>query len=493
VGAGRVIYVAAGGNPGAAGVSPERPAALAVAQALLAAPTARAAGLTVLLRRGDRWRLPPRERCPMFAAHGRHTALLVRASGEAGAPLTIGAWGEGPRPILEGEGLTGHDPQGQDRSVGLLLEGARHVAVRDLELRGFRDGARVISTRRQQAPVRGPAQIALEGVYLHHNANKGALVSSMALPDRPLPEGPGWWPEGVRFEGCTLEANGDGTTSAGTNLTFAGHAARCVVRGCRVLGNAGADAGRYPGTDGITMHIAGPGHLIEHNVIRGHRMLVHNSDDGDGVDLKDSWNRTYRDPDTGALVPMLTAELRFNLIEDNEAAGLLLHQGVRHIYAHHNVIRRNRAGVVVKSGAALADQLEGRAWDPALGWGPGRVEGIRIVGNVVLDSRLQGVVLRQDSKERWHGGFRGVEIALNTIAGCGGAAVALVRMDPSAARDRAEAEYTGLAVRHNLLEGNGAGLTLRDPRSPRRPFEGELDRAEGCCSAPPVADRPATG
>ncbi len=163
-------------------------------------------------------------------------------------------------------------------------------------------------------------------------------TSGHALVEIPFIDPEGWWCEKVCIENCEVYANGQGSGSAGSNISLSGLTSLCTVRHCEIYGaphSGGTCAdgsteggwynqcGRYQlgyedpgsvgisepwlsgdedllmtwGNDGITATHGGCGNIIENNIIRDHAVQQGTAncqtDDGNGIDLKSAGNRTY--------------------------------------------------------------------------------------------------------------------------------------------------------------------------------------------------------
>lgn len=79
------------------------------------------AGDKVLFKRGGTWA----------------GTLRPQGSGTYGSPITIAAYGEGARPIIDAEGK---EEQGDFMSAGLLLYNQEYFEIRDIEIRNFEKG-----------------------------------------------------------------------------------------------------------------------------------------------------------------------------------------------------------------------------------------------------------------------------------------------------------------------------------------------------------------
>ncbi|MEM9877318.1 MAG: right-handed parallel beta-helix repeat-containing protein [Myxococcota bacterium] len=132
-GPGTLFYVAAAGDDDASGRSPAE-AFATPARAL----EALSPGDYALLQRGDRWVLPARAKGP-FRGH-----LEFPAGGQAGAYITLAAYGEGPRPRLEA-------PSGGNATIA--VRNRSFVALDNLHVVADRGDYGVVFAGDAEAPV----------------------------------------------------------------------------------------------------------------------------------------------------------------------------------------------------------------------------------------------------------------------------------------------------------------------------------------------------
>jgi len=208
------------------------------------------------------------------------------------------------------------------------------------------------------------------------------------------------------------------------------------------------------GVDGVAMHAAGCGHIIENNVISDHVYGSSNSktcgnDDGDGIDIKSSGNRTYWRGPSGQreLVDDLPIVIRNNDITGNMGSGLVMHFGNRGIHIYNNIFSYNNAD----NGSAIllkADAQGGAQWmsehltlrnelnrrgitiNQFTIKGPGLTKDIFIYRNMIYKNGYlideQGdevagggknaVEIREEGGSVWHGSFENIWLTNNTIA-----------------------------------------------------------------------------
>lgn len=358
---------------------------------------------------------------------------------------------------------------------GLVLQGCQNVQIQDLEVRDFDVGISVLSYAADNLPMVGPTNIVLASLVVEHCLNQGVFISStlngtahsVELISAPplvyaepydedglpiLVQIDGWWPSQICIEDCDIGHNGQGRSSGEANVLITSHSAYCLLRHNRI----------HNGTDGVTFEGAGPGHVLEYNAIESNRTLLDSNDDGDGVDIKDTWNRTYLDSASGTLLDIVSVAVYNNTITDNAWTGVLLHQNARHVHVFNNLIVNNAAtdysGVHIKSGQALYDPMNGVVYDAGgvVGWGPGTTERIYVYRNLIVENLANGLTIRQETTDPYHGNFDDIQIVNNTIAsnGQGGSGYGLMvnvsDLTASATTNLDADEYTF----HNLVLAN---------------------------------------
>jgi hypothetical protein len=275
------------------------------------------------------------------------------------------------------------------------VRGARHITLRQLRVyENWVDGIslassldafvaayfnKVISVR-SKVPLRNTGQVVIGDGTVELKV-RNVLTREIHLHD--IPADPQWWVEEVCVENCEIFANGDGECSNGGNISLLSLTSRCTFRHNEIYGarhskdwpNAcGQVILGYPqtdgcvteastrsclwerdpsdpflytwGTDGITFSTGGCGNIIENNILRDH-IVGQNSrgncgtDDGNGIDIKASGNRTYWRSDrnaTGSRIRRLSDMpnvIRNNVIKNNGVA-IILHFGCRGIHIYNN-------------------------------------------------------------------------------------------------------------------------------------------------------------
>jgi len=315
----------------------------------------------------------------------------------------------------------------------------------------------------------------------------------------------GWWPERICVESCRIQANGFGEKSGSVNLSLHYLTSKCTVRHNMIAGGrhsegwynlcgrvaSGEDSRGYEydpafwepaddalrlarwetwGMDGLTMHVGGCGNLIENNVFKGH---IHGQssgagkcggDDGNGVDLKATGNRTYWEtrydgPSTdGRPSALVLADLpnviRNNVFTENANTALLIQFGCRNLHVYNNEFSYNNgpdgSAIRVKAGALkggmwrsdylrLGDTvLVNASYPPETGQiapptvealvysGPGLMKDIFIYRNILFKNGYNSdgtpggganaVKIHEEGDEGWHGSFENLWLAHNTIA-----------------------------------------------------------------------------
>jgi len=165
-------------------------------------------GDAVLLKRGCSWR----------------GGLLPRGSGAEGRPVTLGAWGEGARPVIDG-----------GKADAVRLENLSHWVVRDLDLTSdmtrTHSGLKVVtqvgwSDGRARKGVK-PRDISVINVVSHDNGEFGILVGSDYY------EGEGY--DGVFIENCLVYCNGEDGIKVGGTTGRGG--CNTVIRYCTAYSN----------------------------------------------------------------------------------------------------------------------------------------------------------------------------------------------------------------------------------------------------------------
>ena len=148
--------------------------------------------------------------------------LAPMGGGAPGRPVAIGAWGKGPRPVIDG-----------GKSDAINIAGTSHWVIRDLELTSDmnveRSGLK-IATLAGGEKHRGesrPTDITVINVVSHDNGRFGILVGS------EHGEGNGY--ENVRIENCLVYCNKEDGIKAGG--TTARGARNIVIRNCTAHSN----------------------------------------------------------------------------------------------------------------------------------------------------------------------------------------------------------------------------------------------------------------
>jgi hypothetical protein len=198
----------------------------------------------------------------------------------------------------------------------------------------------------------------------------------------------GWWPECICIEDCEIYANGEGSGSSGVNIDLSNFSSLCTIRRNFIAGAVhsedwpsycgrvylGYESGSYRsyvwdltedpdlpyiwGPDGITLTNGGCGHVIENNEFSNHVWGQSSSgncyqDDGNGVDLKRTGNRTYwetaEDGETRQLMD-LPIVVRNNVFTLNRGPAVVVHFGCRGLHIYNNEFSYNLGN----EGAAIA-------------------------------------------------------------------------------------------------------------------------------------------
>jgi len=440
----------------------------------------RKGGYRFLFKRGDVWTRDDTEfnlaEEPGHVNYGRDAVLLILVSGTEEAPILIEAYGDHPDPPrFDGTAGSAAPYTGN----GVILLGAEWVQIADLEIHGFEIGVKVQSYEgvNVAVPLRGPNHINLSNLSIHDNHLNGVMITSGVLSTDNIIDGvphfnedtngdgvgdattieemtplevsalAPWWPEHICIESCSIYANGYGLTSnpsAGANIRMTSAAAFCTLRHNELYGEKRTEkSGKKAldvgwGVSGIVTDGAGPGHIVEYNLI--HDMVTHTetmTDDGDGIGLKETWNRTYFttgiDEKSLELEDIVSVVIRYNHLFDNEGGGMLVYRNTKNVHVYSNRVYgngevTNAAGLAVASGQAQYDPLlgviHGEISDAACpdgagdGWGPGSVEDIFIYRNLVYRNAANGIKIEPDNPGecKFVGSIHRVWVVNNTIA-----------------------------------------------------------------------------
>jgi hypothetical protein len=316
------IYVSAAGV--GTGESLASPTGLQQIRRLLSNPNHDLAGIQILFRQGDTWDVASAD------SASAEQFLMIRASGSASYPLLIGSYRDAAsppaklRPVFDGRNIG---------AVGISIEGARYVQIKDLEVTGFFTAGVQICADVESPAMIGARDINLISMKIHKNPHAGifihsnlggheyglrrdgtvgnyyvqpyALTESGGVGDDVPVRAEQWWTSSVCVENCEIVENGDGLddgdlrpATGEANVLITSYAARCKIRHCLIRGLS-RPSSEVRGTDGITFEGAGPGHIVEYNEISHMSTIVGSNDDGEGVNIKGTYNRTYVDPTTG--------------------------------------------------------------------------------------------------------------------------------------------------------------------------------------------------
>ena len=160
-------------------------------------------GDAVLFRRGCEWT----------------GGLAPRGNGREGAPITIGAWGDGPRPKLNGV----------DRPA-IALRDQSHWVIRDVEATNEQEFGQNGIEAIASPDVPQPRDVRIMNCVVYDTGGSGIQVGS------PHGEGNGY--DGVVIENCLSFWNAeDGINVGGSDQNGARNA---VVRDCTAFGNPGS-------------------------------------------------------------------------------------------------------------------------------------------------------------------------------------------------------------------------------------------------------------
>jgi len=503
---------------------------LLTAQQILA-DASRVGGVRILFQRGGEWLYDDALATRQWALYRRNAMLVVRASGaNASAPIVLGVYGDedDPAPVFEdastGSYYTSHGLMGLN-GTAIWIEGAQFVQVEGLEIRRFNIGVAVSSFFNQDNDVagaapgdqlRGARNVNIVDMEIH-SCGKNAVIVYTPLDslmsalwrieegaltalvegqmDVVIPVDPnGWWPERVCVENCVMWACGDGSGSNNVFVNVKNYAAYVTVRHSDMIGVAGptrnACGGWVWGNDGVTAHVGGGGLRIEKNRILNMAFSEGSeancrADDGDGIDLKDTWNRTYYEHGGRLDIPTVIVG---NLIAANRSNGILIQSNTRGVHVYGNTIAYNcdastsSAGIGVHAGRALADTTEGGLPDYDCGdceWGPGLAEDIFIYRNMIYrtgHNYSSGAVTNANgisvghgpATGNYHGSYRNIWIINNTIAYSGyyGLWIQVLdseRPDRDTPLEGPQYFMEGLHIINNIMaynNGNSDGLQL---------------------------------
>jgi len=433
----------------------------------------RKGGYRFLFKRGDVWTRDDTDfdlsAEPGHVNYGRDAVLLVLVSGTEEAPILIEAYGDHPDPPrFEGTAGSATPYTGN----GIILLGAEWVQIADLEITGFEIGVKILtySGVNIAVPLRGPNHLNLSNLSIHENHLNGVMVTSGVLSSDNIIEGvphfdesgdaeslegltarevsalANWWPEHICIESCSIYSNGYGLTdsaSAGANIRLTSATAFCTIRHNELYGEKRTEKHGQEvldvgwGVSGIVTDGAGPGHVVEYNLI--YDMVTHTdtvTDDGDGIGLKETWNRTYYttgiDEKTLELEDIVSVVVRYNRLFDNEGGGLLVYRNTKNVHVYSNRVYgngavTNAAGLAVASGQAQYDPLSGvihgELSDASCpdgagdGWGPGTVEDVFIYRNLVYQNVANGIKIEPDNPGecKFVGSIHRVWVVNNTI------------------------------------------------------------------------------
>jgi len=503
---------------------------LLTAQQILA-DASRVGGVRILFQRGGEWLYDDALATRQWALYRRNAMLVVRASGaNASAPIVLGVYGgeDDPAPVFEdasaGSYYTSHGLLGFN-GTAIWIEGAQFVQVEGLEIRRFNIGVAVSSFFNQDNDVggaapgdqlRGARSVNIVDMEIH-SCSKNAVIVYTPLDslmsalwrieegaltalvegqmDVVIPVDPnGWWPERVCVENCVMWACGDGSGSNNVFVNVKNYAAYVTVRHSDMIGVAGptrnARGGWVWGNDGVTAHVGGGGLRVERNRILNMAVSEGSegdgvADDGDGIDLKDTWNRTYYEHGGRLDIPTVIVG---NLIAANRSNGVLIQSNTRSVHIYGNTIAYNcdastsSAGIGVHAGGALADSLDGSLPDFACSgcqWGAGMAEDIFIYRNMIYRTGYNyssGAVIDANgisvghgpTTGNYHGSYRNIWIVNNTIVYSGyyGLWVQILdseRPDRDSPLEGAQYFMEGLHIVNNIMaynNGEGVGLQL---------------------------------
>jgi len=405
----------------------------------------------------------------------------------------------------------------------------------------------------------------------------------------------GWWPEKICIENNHIHTNGDGQNSSGVNVSLAAFSSLCRVRHNEINGGIHSEGwynqcGRYAtgqeeapacvnvevwgcdegvtieddctgastsdcepnetlwktwGIDGIAMHSTGCGHIIENNYIHGHVFGQSagsekncGSDDGNGIDIKSSGNRTYwfTNANNERELVDLPIVIRNNVIKNNMAPALLVHFGCRGLHVYNNEFSYNNgvegSAIRIKAGAngngwwesewqgtTKEVKIDGTTYSVPVEGGPALMKDLFIYRNMIFrNGYLQGatvaddvagggnnaVAIREEGGELYHGSFDNVWIVNNTIANNVkyGLAVTINEEEPALVEseetgsiigyDNIDTDYSfkGLHILNNIFSGNtgqnddGVQLLNVDRLPPGRGFVCGLEMGNNCYYSP---------
>jgi hypothetical protein len=170
-----------------------------------------APGDYVLLKRGEVWR----------------EQLVVSSSGSEGARITYGAYGTGPAPAIDGQGLT------LPEQSGLVSAGGRSFLAFD--------GIEVRNSPRDGFNLYAGVQLAIRNSAVHHSRSNGILVYDGSY---------------VSIENCEIYSN-----SLDTNESYAG---------IRLDGGGPAQTNLLLANNRIYGHIGGDDWLSGNGIVLGH-------------------------------------------------------------------------------------------------------------------------------------------------------------------------------------------------------------------------------
>jgi hypothetical protein len=320
------------------------------------------------------------------------------------------------------------------------VRGARHVTLRQLEVyENWRDGISISSDIEEFTSryynnvirIRSGGRLINTGQVVVGDGTVELKVRNKdigAIERHGVPVEDNWWVSEVCVENCRIFANGDGKSSNGGNISLLSLASLCTFRhneiygavhsqgwpnacGQIVLGYGGSSSSAtynclwdrelvepdllYTwGTDGITFTTGGCGNVIENNIIRDHVFGQANSgncgtDDGNGIDIKASGNRTYWESvkdgsgvDSRQLMDLPNV-IRNNVLKNNYAVSIILHFGCRNIHIYNNEIAYNYDGAIEIRAGSLSNAQWEHEYTATADAGPAMMDDIYIYRNMI--------------------------------------------------------------------------------------------------------------
>ena len=287
-------------------------------------------------------------------------------------------------------------------------------------------------------------------------------------------------PERIQILECEVFDNG--LLTSGANIVFG----RCVAD-CTVMGNRVYATRTGKGVDGLTLDSSRSGHVIACNWFAHHAANVGEGSDGDGVDLK-GVRPAAGDPEGTVTV------VRDNVMVDNRASAIVIHNGCKGLHIYNNEIWRNGVGIAIGANTIISlapDWLESAdrlaEWkladdpcDPVVSQGE-----IYIYRNFIAESTREGIGIDNDGFESWwsntnEGGgefdahmlrsvFYDIRIVHNTIDSNGRAGISMMRetsSDPAVPR----VVIRDVSIVNNILSRNGRSYSDEEGRGSAKAY-----------------------